>query len=159
MCVAAHERVIQNQHPQEISEKVQKDVFCLIVEHKEPAIRVFETDTASVIIDINGGYPLVLSKDHSERNLPEILSLAGKMQSRVRKAYGADGIKILMNLGQASGQEISHPHVHIIPRQQQGEVGRNIVIKDFGERNMLARRVRVLCDDLIPYRYKRNART
>lgn len=141
--------------PQETSETVQKDVFCSIVEHSKPAIRVFETDTAVVILDINGGYPLVLSKSHSEDSIPEVLSLAGKLQPHVKKAYGADGVKILMNLGRAAGQEISHPHVHIIPRQQHGDVGRNIVVTDFGERTKLQRKLRALSGDLIPYQYKK----
>lgn len=159
MAVATQERLIKSPPLSEVSETMQKDVFCSIVEHKESAIRVFETDKASVIIDINGGYPLVLSKDHSEESIPEILSLAGKLQAHVRKAYGADGIKILLNLGKAAGQEIPHPHVHIIPRQQQGDVNRNIVITDFEERKRLARRVRSLSGDLIPYPNKRNSRS
>jgi histidine triad (HIT) family protein len=159
MAVTMHERIIKPPQLSEASETVQKDVFCLIVEHKETAIRVFETDKASVILDINGGYPLVLSKDHSEENIPEILSLAGKLQPLVKKVYGADGIKILLNLGRAAGQEIPHPHVHIIPRQLQGDFGKNIVVTDFGERSKLQRKLRVLSDDLIPYPYKRNTRS
>lgn len=149
--MSIHERSNKDLHSLESSEILQKDVFCSIIEHKEPAIRVFETDKASVILDINGGYPLVLSKDHSEESIPEILSLAGKLQPLVKKVYEADGIKILINIGKAAGQEIDHPHVHIIPRKQQGDVGRNIVITDFGERSKLQRKLRALSEDLIPY--------
>lgn len=153
--MSIHERSNKDLRSLEPSEILQKDVFCSIIEHKEPAIRVFETDKASVILDINGGYPLVLSKDHSEESISEILSLAGKLHPLVKKVYGADGIKILINIGKAAGQDIDHPHVHIIPRKLHDDVGRNIVITDFGERSKLQRRLRALAEDLIPYPYNR----
>ena len=132
-----------------------RDIFCEIIERRTPAVRIFDTDRASVIMDLNG-YPLVLSKTHLEEDVPEILSLAGKMAPVVRRVYVADGVRIQLNLGEAAGQEISHPHVHIIPKRKvEGGVGKTITTTDFGEKSKMARKIRKLCEDLIPYPYKK----
>ena len=36
----------------------------------------------------------------------------------VKGAFGADGVNIVSNLGEASGQVVFHPHFHVIPRRE-----------------------------------------
>ncbi len=145
-----HERFLEVSHSS-IKETEFPDVFCEIINRRESAIRIFETKDASVIMDLKG-YPLVLSKNHSEESIPEILRLAGKMIIPVKKAYSASGVRIQLNYGESAGQDIFHPHVHVIPRQQISEgVGRNITISDFGEKSKMARKIRQLSKDLVPH--------
>lgn len=133
-------------------EQSPQDVFCEIIERRSPSIKVFETDQALVIMDKFGGYPLVLSKEHSDKNIPQILELAGKMIPFVKKAYHADGVRVLLNQGEAAGQEIPHPHVHIMPRQNvENGVGRTFGSQDELEKQRLAKKLRELSHDLIPH--------
>jgi histidine triad (HIT) family protein len=135
-----------------VTETPSQDIFCQIIERKLPSIRVFETDIALVIMDKFGGYPLVLSKDHSDKNIPQMLELAGKMIPHVRKAYQADGIRIQLNYGAAAGQEIPHPHVHIMPRKRvDSGVGRTFGAEDDLEKQRMAKRLKELSKDLIPH--------
>lgn len=137
-------------------EQEARDVFCEIVERSSPSIRVFETDLALVIMDKFGGYPLVLSKDHSDKNVPQLLELAGKMLPFVKKAYHADGVRIMLNSGEAAGQEIPHPHVHIMPREKvENGVGKTLSIDDELEKQRMAKKLRELSRDLIPHLNRR----
>ena len=142
------ETALERRNGQELP---QRDIFCEIVDRKSPSVRIFETDTALVVMDLNG-YPLVLAKDHLEESIPKILELAGRMIDPVRKAYHADGIRILFNQGESAGQEIIHPHVHVMPREEvQGGVGRTITIKDLLEKERMAKKVRELSHGLYPH--------
>ncbi len=154
--MALHESLVPSTTPGEARFESPRDVFCEIVEQKKPAIRIFETDSALVIMDLHGGYPLVLSKEHSNRSIPQILELAGKMVDPVRNAYHADGVRVILNDGAAAGQEIPHPHVHVMPRNRvEHGVGRTIVTKTEGEKRRIAKRLRALCEDLVPKNYKK----
>ena len=142
------ETALERRNGQELP---QRDIFCEIVGRKSPAERIFETDTALVVMDLNG-YPLILAKDHSEESIPKILELSGRMINPVRRAYHADGIRILLNQGKSAGQEILHPHVHVMPREEvQGGIGRTMTIKDLPEKERMAKRVRELSYGLYPH--------
>lgn len=133
-------------------ESSEKDIFCEIVERRAPSVRVFETDIALVIMDKFGGYPLILSKEHSDKNIPQILELAGKMMPFVRKVYQADGIRVQLNFGEAAGQEIPHPHVHIMPRKKvENGVGKTFGAEDDLEKQRIAKKLKDLSKDLIPH--------
>ncbi|MDH3981670.1 MAG: HIT family protein, partial [Kiritimatiellaceae bacterium] len=43
---------------------------------------------------------------------------AKKMADAQMNALGADGVNIMQNNGKASGQEVPHIHVHVIPRYE-----------------------------------------
>lgn len=132
-----------------------RDIFCDIVEHNAAAVRIFETDSAAVIMDTKG-YPLVLSKTHERSSIPDILSLAGKMIGAVEKAYGVNAVRIQLNFGEAAGQEILHPHVHVMPRVQvEHGVGRTVTIENEELKSKMAKRIRTLCKPLTPYPYKK----
>jgi histidine triad (HIT) family protein len=128
-----------------------RDIFCEIIDRKSPSIRIIETDYALVIMDLSGGYPLVVSRGHPDTPF-QVLELAGKLIPFVKKAYHADAVRILLNDGEAAGQDIPHPHVHIMPRMQvDNGVGRTIIIKDQQEKEKMARKIRDLSRELVPH--------
>ncbi len=113
-------------------------IFCKIVNNEIPSTTIFEDDNLKVILDINPvnkGHMLILTKKHynnifdvPEPLLTNIYPLAQKMASilkTVTQKYNKHqiaGINIMQNNGAAAGQEVSHFHLHIIPRHA-GEVG------------------------------------
>ena len=101
-------------------------LFCKIVNKEIPATVVYEDDDVLVFMDIGPiikGHALVISKKHYDpvTETPDpILSKLHLTAKRVAKAQlnglGADGVNIMQNNGTASGQEVPHIHVHVIPR-------------------------------------------
>ena len=101
-------------------------IFCKIVRGEIPAQKVYETDKSVAILDLyplNKGHVLVLSKDHYERVVeipPDVwqdMALAAREVAKgILKAFDPDGYHLLINNGDAAGQEIAHAHLHVIPR-------------------------------------------
>jgi histidine triad (HIT) family protein len=100
-------------------------IFCRIIERKEPAHVIAETQEAIAFLDkypVSLGHTLVVSKHHYENIfdipgslLSEMILLAKRIAIAQQKALGATGVKIVMNNGKTSGQEIFHAHIHVIP--------------------------------------------
>jgi histidine triad (HIT) family protein len=72
---------------------------------------------------LNMGHTLVIPKEHYETiyEIPEELighihTIVKRTALAVKKATEADGITIIQQNGRAAGQEISHLHVHVVPR-------------------------------------------
>jgi diadenosine tetraphosphate (Ap4A) HIT family hydrolase len=45
-----------------------------------------------------------------------MLSLARSVQRRLQRRYSPDGYNLVINVGKAGGQTVSHAHLHVIPR-------------------------------------------
>ncbi len=101
-------------------------IFCKIVSGEIPAVKVYEDDGFLAFMDIgpvNKGHVLVIPKRHaatfldlSEEEAAELFRRVNRIAKAVKEALGADGLNIINNVGDASGQEVFHVHVHIIPR-------------------------------------------
>lgn len=101
-------------------------LFCKIVAGEIPSETVYENGGALAILDItpvNHGHTLVIPKKHSTNifdiestDWASVAEATRKVASAVRDSTGADGLNVGMNNGEAAGQIIFHPHVHIIPR-------------------------------------------
>jgi histidine triad (HIT) family protein len=101
-------------------------IFCKIVTGAIPAAKVLETPEAIAFLDINPvnrGHTLVVPKAHHPHlaDIPDAIAAAtGALLPRlcraVRAATGADGLNVIVNNGEATGQTIDHCHWHIIPR-------------------------------------------
>jgi len=101
-------------------------VFCKIVAGKIPSTKLYEDKHVIAFLDIapnNPGHTLVIPKDHFENiyTLPPetwcyVTLAAQKLAVAVRNGMDADGINIAMNNESTAGQEVSHAHVHVIPR-------------------------------------------
>jgi histidine triad (HIT) family protein len=101
-------------------------IFCKIVNKEIPATVLYEDDDVLVFMDIGPiikGHVLVISKKHYDpvtETPDEILTKLHLTAKRIAQAQmnglEADGVNIMQNNGKASGQEVEHIHVHVIPR-------------------------------------------
>ncbi len=101
-------------------------IFCKIVRGELPSDSVFETAEILTIVNLHPntfGHCLVIPKVH----YPDIYSMPDELVAVVfqeakraavatKSAMKADGVNVYMNNGEASGQEIFHAHIHVIPR-------------------------------------------
>jgi histidine triad (HIT) family protein len=103
-------------------------IFCKIVEGSVPSTKVYEDKNSLAFMDImpaTKGHTLVIPKQHYETFLDipkgELVSLIRIVQNVTRavvKAVNANGYKIEMFNGEASGQSVKHAHFHIVPRYE-----------------------------------------
>jgi histidine triad (HIT) family protein len=101
-------------------------LFCKIATKQIPAAVIFEDDHVLAFLDVHPrcvGHTLVIPKHHAPRiaELPNeevgplflgVKQVAGLLTEKLQY----DGATIGMNQGRASGQEVDHLHVHVMPR-------------------------------------------
>jgi len=101
-------------------------LFCKIIDKKIPAHVLYEDDHVMAFLDVTPrapGHTLVISKEHA----PTIIELSDaevgplflgvkNIAELLTKKLTPEGITIGMNHGKASGQEVAHLHVHLMPR-------------------------------------------
>ena len=103
-------------------------IFCKISKGEVPAERIAESENFFVIKDtdpVSEGHCLVISKEHYETlfDLPsglgkELLEAVKEQGQRLIKEGKADGIKLVNNNYESSGQVVKHFHVHVIPEKE-----------------------------------------
>lgn len=103
-------------------------IFCKIVKGELESEIIFRGENFLVINDANPvaeGHCLVISKKHFENIFDVPSSLGGELIKIIREQGKrlideglAEGIKIVNNNGDASGQVVKHFHVHIIPEKK-----------------------------------------
>lgn len=91
-----------------------------------PSVKIYEDDICFVILDlnpVNKGHALVISKECvqtftqiKKENLDHMMGVARMVDAKMRLTLGADGTNIMINNSPASGQEVPHLHIHVIPR-------------------------------------------
>ncbi len=101
-------------------------LFCKIAAKTIPAKIVYEDEHAIAFLDITPrapGHTMVIPKYHAPTliGLPDgeispLFSAVKKIAALLMVALHPDGITIGVNQGRASGQEIDHLHVHLMPR-------------------------------------------
>ncbi|HJE51077.1 MAG TPA: HIT family protein [Tessaracoccus flavescens] len=100
-------------------------LFCSIVAGDIPSKKVYEDDVAYAFLDISPwqvGHTLVVPKRHStdvlddDEVLAEIAPAVARVGRLLKEKLGADACNVMSNAGAASGQEVFHTHVHLIPR-------------------------------------------
>lgn len=101
-------------------------IFCKIVAGEIPANKVFEDDKVLAFLDIkpvNPGHVLVIPKTHAEfltdvddNDLCQMIKITKKIDKSLRGGLDAQGVNLFYADGAVAGQEISHAHIHIIPR-------------------------------------------
>ena len=101
------------------------NIFARILRGELPCTRVYEDDHVLAFNDIRPMAPthiLVIPKgayvswdDFSERGGDEEIAAFVRAVGRIAREAGlvAPGYRLLANVGQASGQEVPHLHVHI----------------------------------------------
>src|SRR3954447_19835278 len=103
----------------------ESNIFARILRGEIPATKVFEDEWALAFHDINPQAPthvLVIPKgrycsfaDFSASASPEEIAGFVRAVGKLAKDLGleADGYRLLANMGEHSGQEVPHFHVHL----------------------------------------------
>ncbi len=102
-------------------------IFCEIVHGAGEASICFEDARAMAFMDIqpvNPGHVLIVPREHHDslNEVPEDLALhlfhvALKLGPVVRRVARSSDLNLVVNSGEAAGQNVFHYHVHLIPRR------------------------------------------
>lgn len=105
-------------------------IFCKIANGEIPSASIYEDEMFNVILDLgpaSKGHALIIPKEHfkdicelDEVVAAKVLPLAAKIGIAMKKSLGCAGFNLVQNNGAAAGQTVSHFHVHIIPRYEDG---------------------------------------
>lgn len=103
-----------------------KCLFCRIIRKELHAEVVYEDSHAIAVLDIHPrvpGHTMVIPKVHRETILDlkssehgPLFEAVARVTALVKRALTPDGFTIGINQGKASGQEIDHLHIHVLPR-------------------------------------------
>ncbi|ROR03223.1 HIT family protein [Desulfosoma caldarium] len=102
-------------------------IFCRIVSGQIPCAKVYEDEHVLAFLDINPlmpGHTLLIPKKHADTlfdmTSEEVAACGAALQkvaTAVFKGTDAEGLNILQNNYEISGQEIFHVHFHLMPRK------------------------------------------
>ena len=102
-------------------------IFCKIINKEIKSYKIYEDDYVYAFLDIENdisGHTLVVPKTHSkdlvecDDNTIKKIMLAVKKISKHFLKKGYDGVNIVSNCKEASGQNVLHFHIHILPRKK-----------------------------------------
>lgn len=101
-------------------------LFCKIIVKEIAAQIVYEDAHALGFLDIHPrapGHTMIVPRIHAENilvvpdyELEPLFAAVKKMIALLQNALAPDGFTIGVNQGRASGQEVNHLHIHLIPR-------------------------------------------
>ena len=101
-------------------------IFEKIRDGEIPSVKIYDDDLCFVILDlspVNKGHALVISKvpypsitETDDKTLHHMIDVAKLVDKKLRTILKADGTNIVINNSPASGQEVPHLHIHVIPR-------------------------------------------
>jgi histidine triad (HIT) family protein len=101
-------------------------LFCRLIGGDLPARVVVEDEHCVAFLDTAPaarGHTLVVPREHVTdlwSATPETAAAIGRTCSevarRIRERLGPDGLTMRQNTGEASGQNVFHLHVHLVPR-------------------------------------------
>jgi len=129
-------------------------IFTKIIAKEIPAHFVYEDDLVVAFLDISQatkGHTLVVPKAFYRDifSVPEdlaahVFEVAVKVAKALKTAFEPEGINILSNNGETSGQTVFHFHLHLIPRYEKDDVKfsmknnmSNLSLDDYKERARL----------------------
>jgi histidine triad (HIT) family protein len=101
------------------------NIFAKIIAGEIPSHKVFEDDTALVMMDIfpqSRGHTLIIPKtasrnllDADTATLSALMPLVQRIARASKAAFDADGIRIAQFNEAPAGQTVFHLHFHVIP--------------------------------------------
>ena len=129
-------------------------IFTKIIAKEIPAHFVYEDDLVVAFLDISQatkGHTLVVPKAYYKDifSVPEdlaahVFKVAVRVANAIKVAFEPEGINILSNNGETSGQTVFHFHLHLIPRYEKDDVKfsmknnmSNLSLDDYKERARL----------------------
>jgi len=129
-------------------------IFCEIASGNLPAHKVYEDENSVAFLDnkpIGPGHTLLIPKVHTARvedlkpeQYTQLFLTLHRILVPIRDAMKADATTIEINNGPGSGQEISHIHIHVIPRYGSGrrDITHVFGSKSRGELRDIAKKIR-----------------
>lgn len=102
-------------------------LFCSIIAGDIPSRRVAEDQAGVAFLDVSpfqDGHTLVVPRRHvpdicgNDGELARIAPLITRVSSLLIDRLGAQGMNVVSNIGEVSGQSVFHLHVHLIPRYE-----------------------------------------
>ena len=101
-------------------------IFAKIISREIPAHIVYEDDMVLAFLDIapiNHGHTLVIPKkpfvnlfDGDSEVLAHMMRIGQKVALAMKVSGLAEGANLIMNNGEAAGQDVFHAHLHVVPR-------------------------------------------
>ena len=101
-------------------------VFCRIIRGEIPSLKVYEDEKSLAFLDIHPstpGHTLIIPKAHiarvedlQEEDASALFKTMHRLVGKIQEAMDAPASTVGINNGRESGQEISHVHIHVIPR-------------------------------------------
>ncbi len=121
------EEELRKMSPAQILELQKKNcIFCQIIAGKVPSKKLYESDIAIALLDINPanpGHAILIPKEHfqimalmPEETLGEFFVSAKLISKAMLRALKAEGSTIFAANGTVAGQRAPHFMLHIIPR-------------------------------------------
>jgi histidine triad (HIT) family protein len=111
----------------------QGSIFARIVAGEIPCQRVFENAHVLAFLDIHpltDGHTLLVPKQPAARlsdldpaTAAELAQAIPVLVRKIMAATGAPGCNVLINDGEAAGQEVPYVHIHLIPRREGDGLG------------------------------------
>ncbi|MCF0238044.1 MAG: HIT family protein [Sphaerochaetaceae bacterium] len=96
-----------------------------------PSTKIYEDEVCFAILDIRPikkGHSLVIAREpyKNTNECPEdilchMMSVVKKIETKMREVLHTNGSNIVINNDPASGQEVPHLHIHIVPRYNKDE--------------------------------------
>lgn len=118
-------------------------IFSKIISREIPADIVYEDEHVLAFLDIkpiNHGHTLIIPKTEyidalvcDAETLARMMVVAQKIAIALSETVNCDGINLIMNNGEAAGQEIFHAHLHVVPRYFNDAAFSKPVRKDYDE--------------------------
>jgi histidine triad (HIT) family protein len=112
-----------------------QNIFGKILRGEFPSHKVFEDDTALVVMDVfpqSRGHVLVIPKaasrnllDADSATLSAVMPLVHRVAKAVMAATEADGLRLVQFNEAPAGQTVFHLHFHLIPMYEGIELGRH----------------------------------
>ena len=103
-----------------------KCIFCKIANGEIPSATLYEDEDFRVILDLGPatkGHALILPKNHfddiysmDDATAAHVFQVAVKVAKAMKETLGCEGLNIVQNNGEITGQTVFHFHMHIIPR-------------------------------------------
>jgi len=103
-------------------------IFCDLIQGAAEVSVCYEDADAIAFMDVqpvNAGHVLVVPRDHYESlcDIPSeiamhVFEVSMRLAPIVRDVSGCHDMNLVVNSGEAAGQNVFHYHVHLIPRRQ-----------------------------------------
>jgi len=111
------------------------NIFEKIISGELPAYIIYEDELVIAFLDINPvnkGHTLVVPKkkfinilDGDPDTLAHMMKVAQKIAQALIKDENVNGVKLIMNNGEAAEQDVWHSHLHVVPRMTNDNAYKN----------------------------------